>query len=193
MNKARKVLVVNDDTKSEYIEILKSAGYQVEVANSEEKAKQNLESDNYDLIVSAPGAAERLDLQHELFHAIIDTIPVMIVIYDPHLNTFQFNKNFRDVLGWTEADAVDGDFMEKVYPDPEYRQMATEYMQSLEPGWRDFKTTAKDGSEVESSWANIKLSDDTIVGIGVDIRERKQAEEKLGSVALFPDENPNPV
>jgi signal transduction histidine kinase len=66
-----------------------------------------------------------------------------------------------------------------VYPDPEYRAKVAEYMRSLEPGWRDLTTTAKDGSRVDSSWANISLSDDTWIGIGIDIRERKRTEERL--------------
>jgi len=83
------------------------------------------------------------------------------------------------VLGWTEDDAADGDFMAKVYPDPEYREMVSEYMHSLEPGWRDFRVTGKSGSVVESSWANIRLSDDRQVGIGIDIRKYLEAEKVL--------------
>jgi gas vesicle protein len=52
-------------------------------------------------------------------------------------------------------------------------------MATLESGWRTFKVTAKDGGTVESSWANIRLSDDTQVGIGLDITERKRAEADL--------------
>jgi PAS domain S-box-containing protein len=52
-------------------------------------------------------------------------------------------------------------------------------MATLESGWRTFKVTAKDGGTVESSWANIRLSDDTQVGIGIDITERKRAEAGL--------------
>ena len=57
--------------------------------------------------------------------------------------------------------------------------MVSEYMQSLETGWRDFAVTTKDGRLVESSWANVRLSDDTQIGVGVDVRERKRAEEEL--------------
>jgi PAS domain S-box-containing protein len=63
-----------------------------------------------------------------------------------------------------------------VFPDPACRAEAARFVQSLEPGWRDWKVTAKDGSIVESSWAKISLSDDTWIGIGIDIRERKRAE-----------------
>ncbi|MCM2465967.1 PAS domain S-box protein [Methanoculleus oceani] len=117
--------------------------------------------------------------ERELLQAIIDAIPVMITIYDPNLKTFRFNRALRETLGWTEEDARGGGLMALCYPDAGYREMVGRFMRSLEPGWRDFVLRAKDGSFVESSWANIRLSDDTRVGIGIDIRERKAAERAL--------------
>jgi PAS domain S-box-containing protein len=117
--------------------------------------------------------------QTEMFQRLIDTIPAMITIFDPKLQQFQFNRAFRDILGWTEEDAAKGDFMAMIYPDPAYRAQVSAFMQSLEPGWQDWKAKAKDGSIVESSWATIRLSDDTLIGIGIDLRERKNAEKSL--------------
>jgi len=124
-------------------------------------------------------AERRMAHERELLQAIIDAIPVMITIYDPNLEMFRFNRALRETLGWTEEDARGGDLMALCYPDPGYREMVGRFMRSLEPGWRDFVMRAKDGSSVESSWANIRLSDDTRVGIGIDIRERKAAERAL--------------
>jgi len=122
---------------------------------------------------------EVLRHQAEMFERLIDTIPVMIVIFDPELRQFRFNRAFRETLGWTEEDIAGRDLMTVVYPDPDYRAKAAAFMQSLEPGWREWKVTAKDGSIVESSWANISLADTTRIGIGIDLRERKRAEEAL--------------
>jgi PAS domain S-box-containing protein len=117
--------------------------------------------------------------ERELFQRILDSIPVMITIYDPGLQAFRFNQAAQQTLGWTEADAADGRLMEKAYPDPALRQEVVAYMESVTPGWREFVVTAKDGALVESSWANIRLPDGTQVGIGIDVRERKQAEAAL--------------
>lgn len=124
-------------------------------------------------------AARKTAHEHELLQAIVDAIPVMITIYDPNLKTFRFNRALRETLGWTEEDAGSGDLMALCYPDSGYREMVGRFMQSLEPGWRDFVLRAKNGSLVESSWANIRLSDDTRIGIGIDIRERKAGERAL--------------
>lgn len=116
----------------------------------------------------------------ELLQGIIDHIPVLLCIWDPQLQSFQFNKHLRDVLGWTEADAA-GDFMAKVYPDPGYRQQIVEYMRSLEGGWRDLKTTTKDGTVIDCSWANVALPGGRMVGIGIDVRQRKAAERDIAA------------
>ncbi|MCK9277688.1 MAG: PAS domain-containing protein, partial [Methanoculleus sp.] len=142
-------------------------------------------------------ARQALEHQQELLQGIIDTIPVMITIYDPDLRLFHLNREFQRVLGWSEEDGARGDLMARFFPDPEYRNMAGEYMQSLEPGWRDLLLVAKDGSVVETAWANIRLSDDTRVGIGIDIRERKRAEAALleseGRFRALMNASPNAV
>lgn len=128
---------------------------------------------------------QRKKLEHlqkqdkELFEGIFNNIPVMITIFDPELNNFKFNKELVNTLGWTDEDGNAGNFMMKVYPDPEYRQKVEDYMKSLEPGWKEWRTTAKDGTIVDTIWANIMLSTGKLVGIGVDIRNRKKAEEAL--------------
>jgi PAS domain S-box-containing protein len=124
-------------------------------------------------------AEQALAGERELLQQLIDNIPVMITIYDPAMQRFRFNRSMTDLLGWTEADTLDGRFMERAYPDKAYRQEVAEYMASLKGGWRDFRVTAKDGSVVDSTWANIRLSDDRVVGIGIDMRERKAAESAL--------------
>ncbi|MDD3856959.1 MAG: PAS domain S-box protein [Methanoculleus sp.] len=122
---------------------------------------------------------QALEYQQELLQGIVDAIPVMITIYDPDLRFFRLNREFQRVLGWSKEDGARGDLMARFFPDPEYRKVAGDYMQSLRPGWRDLLLIAKDGSVVETAWANIRLSDDTRVGIGIDIRERKRAEAAL--------------
>jgi PAS domain S-box-containing protein len=117
--------------------------------------------------------------ERELFEGIFNNIPVMITIYDPDLNNFRFNKEFKQVTGWTEEDAADGIFIEKVYPDPDYRQEVVEFMKSLKPGWKEWNMTLKDGAEMASSWANIFLQSGVQIGIGIDIRERKNVEAIL--------------
>ncbi|MGZ8245483.1 PAS domain S-box protein [Methylomagnum sp.] len=120
-----------------------------------------------------------LQAQSELLAAINDNIPVMLCVWNPSLKGFRFNQHLRDVLGWTESDVAGGDFLAKCYPDPAHRQWVVDYMLSLEGGWRDMRSTAKDGSLVDTAWANVRLPDGTTIGIGLDIRQRKADEAAL--------------
>lgn len=134
--------------------------------------------------VTAKRRSERaLRRERELLQRLIETIPVMITLYRPDQERFELNREFERLIGWTTEEAAKIDLMEKCYPDPAYREQVREYMQSVEGGWRDFEVTTKDGGTVESSWANIRLPDDTTVGIGIDIRERRRTERALRFLA----------
>jgi PAS domain S-box-containing protein len=120
-----------------------------------------------------------LAYERELFEGVFDNIPVMITIYDPKLNYFRFNKFHKKILGWSEADADHGKLMTKIFPEREYRIEAARFIQSLEPGWKEWYVKTKYGSFVDSEWANIMLNSGAQIGIGIDIRERKRAEERI--------------
>lgn len=119
-----------------------------------------------------------LGRQAELMDLLLERIPFMLVMYDPRLRRFTLNRHAEEVLGWSADDANDGDFMSKVYPDAAIRAEAEAFMQSLAPGWREFAVTGKDGRTVPSNWANIRLADDTMIGIGVDLTDRVRAQEQ---------------
>lgn len=128
------------------------------------------------------GLDRELTHQNQLLETLVEAIPVMVAIYDPQLRYFRINRQLRETLGWTQEDAATPDFMAEVYPDPELRDAVERFMKQLEPGWRDFPARAKDGTIVDASWANVGLADETRIGIGVDIRERKRRENQLASL-----------
>ena len=115
----------------------------------------------------------------ELMEILFDHIPLLLVIWNPRLQSFILNRHAEILLGWTTEEANQGDFMSRVYPDAAYRCRVAVYMQSLTTGWREWVATTRSGERVPIDWANIRLTDDTRVGIGVDLRERKNAEDAL--------------
>ncbi|MFL5518581.1 MAG: ATP-binding protein, partial [Gemmatimonadales bacterium] len=131
--------------------------------------------------VNAQLQSQRDNLQrlNELLQRIIDTIPVMIAMYEPDTEVLRLNPEFERLTGWSTEAARHADLMVECYPDPEYRASVQEYMQSLQPGWRDLRMKTRDGREIETSWANIRLSDETQIGIGIDISQRKWLEDEL--------------
>ncbi len=120
-----------------------------------------------------------LQVERALLEAIFERIPVMLTLYDPKINMLKLNREFENLIGWKTEDAQDIDLMEEVYPDPDYRKQALEYMQNAGSAWREFRLLTKSGELIDSEWSNIRLDDGTQLGIGIDITERKQAREAL--------------
>jgi PAS domain S-box-containing protein len=132
-------------------------------------------------------AEAALRRERELLQKIIDTIPVMIAMYRPDTQVLQLNKEFERVTGWSTAAARQVDLMAKCYPDPAYRELVRAYMESLAPGWRDLQMTTKDGRVLETSWANLRLADDTHIGVGLDLTDRKQTAALREQLAAIVD------
>lgn len=123
-------------------------------------------------------AREGLRRERELLQSIIDAIPVMITLYEPDHRVLRVNREFERVLGWTAADLPGISLMEEIYPDPVYRAEVREFMESFRPEWMDIRMRTRAGRPIETSWFNIKISDHTQVGIGIDISDRKRAEQQ---------------
>ncbi len=122
---------------------------------------------------------EQYERQTQLLQTIIDSIPVMITIHDPQNGEIKTNRSFEQIAGWGGDDIAGGEILEMLFPDPQYREMVSGYMQSSVSGFKDLQIRAKNGETIDSSWAYILLSDARRIGVGLDIRERKAAEKAL--------------
>lgn len=123
-------------------------------------------------------AREGLRRERELLQSIIDTIPVMITLFEPGQKVLRVNREFERVIGWKADEMSPTSLMEECYPDPAYREEVSQFMESVRGEWRDIRMRARGGRDIETSWANISISDSTEVGIGIDITDRKRAEQQ---------------
>jgi PAS domain S-box-containing protein len=141
----------------------------------------------YDALAESVESRERLrnaseaelTREKELLERILAHIPVMIVFISPSGRTEWVNREWQRVLGWTLDEARSIDILSRMYPDPDERQDVLRYALDPPPGWRDFRTRTKDGRLVDTSWANVVLSDGSGIGIGQDITDRVRAREEL--------------
>ena len=118
---------------------------------------------------------ERTDILQTLF----DHIPVIVAFMDAKGQFQWVNREWVRTTGWT-LEAMQGrEMMAEFYPDPRHRQIAVDYLRLAAPGWRDFQTTVQDGSLLDISWASVRLSDGTGIGIGQVVTERKRLESNL--------------
>ncbi|MFB8791902.1 MAG: PAS domain S-box protein [Potamolinea sp.] len=131
-------------------------------------------------------AEKKLQQQKELLQTIFDHIPVMISRCNSKGQLVLVNRQLERVLGWSEAELGKVNLLAEGYPDPEYRQEVLDAILAATGEWYDMKTRAKNGRFVDTSWANIRLSDGSYIGIGQDITERKQREllEKIQKTSL---------
>ena len=132
-------------------------------------------------------AEEALHRERELLQSIIDRIPVMITVYEPRHALLRFNREFEQVLGWTSDQAADVPMMERLLPAADLRDRVRAFMDACPEAWLDVPMVTREGARVETSWANVRLSDHTQVGIGIDITGRKQAEAALRRYATRMD------
>ncbi|MEG4106961.1 PAS domain S-box protein [Microcoleus sp. S13_C5] len=124
-------------------------------------------------------AEESLRQQKELLQTIFDNVPIMLAFLDKNGQINWVNRHWEQVLGWSLAETKDGDILAEFYPQPEYRQYVLDEIQAARQKWSDFKTQVRDGRIIDTSWANVRLSDGSCIGIGQDITERKRVEAEL--------------
>ncbi|MEB3277630.1 MAG: PAS domain S-box protein [Lyngbya sp.] len=122
---------------------------------------------------------EALRYQKEMFQTIVDNIPVMITLFNPQGQIELINPELERVLGWPLESWQQKDILSKCYPDPVYCQSVLEFMLAATGQWKDMTTLTATGEKIETSWANVRLSNGYCLGIGQDITERKQAEINL--------------
>ena len=127
-------------------------------------------------VTESRASEEALRRQNEVLQTIFDHIPVMINFVDTSGRVRLVNGEWERVMGWTLADAQERDMSAEFYPDPDEQRRVREFIRNPPPGWADFRTRIGDGRVIDTAWANVRLSDGTVIGIGQDVTDRKRAE-----------------
>jgi PAS domain S-box-containing protein len=117
-----------------------------------------------------------LNYQKELLQTTFDHLPVMVGVYSAKGEVLMINRELERVIGWNRAEYATVDVLRACYPNPaDYEQVLTHII-TADSTWKDFQTLTRDGRLLDTSWAQIRLSDGRSIGIGQDITDRKQAE-----------------
>jgi len=116
--------------------------------------------------------------QTGLLQQIVDNIPVMLVSLDQTGRIKWGNREWSRTLGYTVVEATQRDIFADLYPDPVDQQRVRDSIGAPTGVWTDFRTRTKQGTVLDTIWANAPLGDGEWLGIGVDVTERKRSEER---------------
>ncbi|PYP59659.1 MAG: hypothetical protein DMD40_02700 [Gemmatimonadetes bacterium] len=119
--------------------------------------------------------------QSELLQRIVDNIPVMLVFLDEQGGIQWGNREWTRTLGYDVAEASTRDIFAELYPDPRDRQRLRDSIGAPVGQWTDFRTRTRHGTTLETIWANAPLTGGGWLAIGMDVTDRKRAEERYRS------------
>ncbi len=120
--------------------------------------------------------------RNTLLETIIDHIPVMLVFVDNLGRVVSVNREFERVAGWASSELAGCQAWGTFFPEEPALTLVRDFMESAESGWREFSLTTKWGTSLESSWANVRLEDGSLIAIGIDIRAQRETAMRMAEM-----------
>ncbi len=132
-------------------------------------------------------AQEELRQERDFVSALVDTAPVLVIVFDRDGRLRRFNRECERLTGYTAGEVLGRPFSELFVP-PKERASVSD---ALEFAWAGALGSAnenhwvtRDGQNRLIFWSNSALVDERgrveyVVSAGLDVTERKRAEEEL--------------
>jgi PAS domain S-box-containing protein len=131
-------------------------------------------------------AEQELRQSEERLRLVVQNMPVMLDAYDESGNLIVWNRECERVTGYSVEEIVGNpQGIELLYPDSTYREQMMDRWNKIGNSFRDWEwqLTCKDGTVKTIAWFNIceqfSIPGWASWGVGVDISDRKQAEEEI--------------
>jgi len=141
-------------------------------------------------ITARKSAEDRIRIAKEYAENLIDTANAMVIALDLDGNITVFNKIAEEVTGYSRSELLNRNWFEVIVPKERFPEVWAEFEQLLEGGLpRNFENPiiTKSGEERYIVWKNSEIKENgQIVGtisFGIDITERKRAEEQLQNIS----------
>jgi PAS domain S-box-containing protein len=119
--------------------------------------------------------------QSELLQRIVDNIPVMLVFLDEQGRIQWGNREWTRALGYDITEARERDIFADLYPDAAELERVRESVGAPVGQWSEFRTRTRDGSVLDTIWANAPLTGGGWLAIGMDVSDRRRSEERYRS------------
>ncbi|MEP6677307.1 MAG: PAS domain S-box protein, partial [Ferruginibacter sp.] len=149
----------------------------------EERSLINMLAEMLGLYFSRKQATEQLLTQKELSESIINNLPGVFYIFDAEGQHLLWNKNFETVTGYSTEEIRSkpaGTFVEG----EDLELLSKKIEKVFIEGYADIEVVMiiKDGSKVPYYFNGIAITymgKNCVLGVGIDISQRKKAEEQL--------------
>jgi PAS domain S-box-containing protein len=138
-------------------------------------------------VSSRKRAQEELRHERDFISTLVDMAPVLVIVFDREGRLLRYNRECERLTGYSLESVAGRHFMDLFVPSEEVESVR----RALERVWAgEFPATnenhwlTRDGRRRLIFWSNAALLDERgeveyIVSAGIDITERKQAEEEL--------------
>jgi PAS domain S-box-containing protein len=118
--------------------------------------------------------------QQDILQTLFDHIPVIVTFLDEKQQLKWVNREWEQVIGWSLEEMRESERLGVFSPPLTVQETGIVKAGIPASGWRDLTLPVKDGRILDLSWATVRLSEGTSIGIGQDITLRKRAETLIG-------------
>ncbi len=127
---------------------------------------------------------EKLKGQKEILQTVIDHIPAMLIFFDSQGKVRLINREMERVSGWSLEETRNMDFIAAAFPDEQMRKVVLDAIREGRSGWLELEAVTRSGETHPCLWTHVRLSDGSVIGIGIDISARRQMEQDLKRLAF---------
>jgi PAS domain S-box-containing protein len=132
-------------------------------------------------------AQEQLLKERDFSNAVLETAGALVVVLDNEGRIKTFNRTCEEITGYKAEEVIDRPLWEFLIPSEELSEVRKAWKSLLAgefPNRHENHWVSKDGSHRLIAWSNTAIVNsqgeiEYIIGTGIDVTERKKAEEAL--------------
>ncbi len=106
----------------------------------------------------------------ELLQTLVDRIPVMVSFYDSSGRIKLVNREFERLMGYSRKERGE---------DLSFQEQVRDTVFRVGAGWGDLPVRVGGTRDLFTAWTSVRLSDGSIIGIGMDLTADREAKRAL--------------